>query len=186
MPPGSPIVPLELESSNRVAWPSRITGVGAASAILCFPAVIDDIVLRWIVTVLFAASTAGYAYIMSAQRVRSIDSVNHLLHLAMSMAMLVMAWPAGMTRSAVGPMAFFLLAAVWFVFASGRVPSGMPGRLTNGYHAAKMTAMAWMYAVMAGSRRHGRSPRGPRHGRVTGHADGRNGYVESANVRHRI
>lgn len=111
---------------------------------------IDDLALRWIVTVLFAASIAGYVYILAAQHGRWTCTVNHLLHLAMSVAMLVMAWPAGMGLSPVGPMVFFLLAAIWFVLGSSRVSSGLPDHLITSYHAAKMTAMAWMYAVMSG------------------------------------
>ena len=111
---------------------------------------IDDLALRWIVTALFAAGIVGYAYIIAAQPIRWTCTVNHLLHLAMSTAMIVMAWPAGMGLPTVGPMVFFLLAAVWFVLASGRVSSGIPDFLISSYHAVKMTAMAWMYAVMSG------------------------------------
>lgn len=68
----------------------------------------------------------------------------------MSAAMIVMAWPAGMSLPTAAPMAFFFLAAVWFVLAPGRVSSGIADRLINSYHAVKMTAMAWMYAVMSG------------------------------------
>lgn len=112
---------------------------------------IDDLALRWIVTVLFAASIAGYVYVLVAQHGRWTCTVNHLLHLAMSVAMIVMAWPVGMDLHPVGPMVFFLLAAVWFVLAPGRVSSGIPDRVITSYHAVKMTAMAWMYAVMSGS-----------------------------------
>ncbi|MGB5794512.1 MAG: DUF5134 domain-containing protein [Mycolicibacter algericus] len=111
---------------------------------------IDDLALRWIVTVLFAASIAGYGCILAAQHNRWTCTVNHVLHLAMSAAMIVMAWPAGMALPVVGPMIFFLLAAGWFVLAPGRVFSGIADRLINSYHAMKMTAMAWMYAVMSG------------------------------------
>lgn len=112
---------------------------------------IDDLALRWIVTILFAASIAGYGCILAAQQDRWVCTVNHLLHLAMSVAMIVMAWPAGMGVPTVGPMVFFLLAGLWFVLAPGRVFSGIADRLINSYHAVKMTAMAWMYAVMSGS-----------------------------------
>lgn len=111
---------------------------------------IDDPALRWIVTALFAASFAGYGCILAAQRNRWTCTVNHLLHLAMSAAMIVMAWPIGMGLPTIGPMVFFLLAAGWFVLAPGRVFSGAADRLINSYHAMKMTAMAWMYAVMSG------------------------------------
>jgi len=38
-----------------------------------------------------------------------------LLHLIMSVAMVVMAWPWGATLPTIGPLVFFLLATVWFV-----------------------------------------------------------------------
>lgn len=128
-------------------------GVSAARSVRQVAAsrfVIDDLALRWIVTVLFAASIAGYGCILAAQHNRWTCTVNHLLHLAMAAAMIVMAWPAGMGLPVVGPMVFFLLAAGWFVLAPGRVFSGIADRLINSYHAMKMTAMAWMYAVMSG------------------------------------
>lgn len=112
---------------------------------------IDDLALRWIITILFAASIAGYVYVLAAQYDRWTCTVNHLFHLAMSVAMIVMAWPAGMGLPTVGPMVFFLLAAVWFALTPGWVSPGIPQRLINSYHAVKMTAMAWMYAVMSGS-----------------------------------
>lgn len=111
---------------------------------------IDELALRWVVTVLFGLSAAGYVYILVAQHGRWTSAVNHLLHLVMSVAMIVMAWPVGMDFPTVGPMIFFLLAAFWFLLVAGRVSSGTPDRLTNGYNAVMMTAMAWMYAVMNG------------------------------------
>lgn len=112
---------------------------------------IDDLALRWIVTALFAAGIAGYVYIIVAQPVQWKCTVNHLLHLAMSAAMIVMAWPTGMSLPTIGPMIFFLLAAVWFAIAPGRAPGNISARVINSYHAVKMAAMAWMYAVMSGS-----------------------------------
>jgi len=48
------------------------------------------------------------------------------------------------------PMIFFLAAAVWFVLVAAHVFSGNADRLTNGYHAIMMAAVAWLYAVMTG------------------------------------
>lgn len=112
--------------------------------------VIGGLVLRWIVTVFFGVSIAGYVYILVAQRGRRTCTVNHVLHLVMSAAMIAMAWPVGMGLPTVGPMVFFVLAALWFVLAAGRAPSATSDRLTNGYYAVMMAAMAWMYAVMNG------------------------------------
>lgn len=111
---------------------------------------IDDLALRWTVTVLFGASIAGQVYVLVAQRGQWIGTVERLLNLVMSAAMLVMAWPAGMELPTVGPMVFFLAAAVWFVLVAAHVFSGTADRLTNGYHAIMMAAVAWLYAVMTG------------------------------------
>lgn len=112
---------------------------------------IDDLALRWIVTALFGVSIAGYVYILVAQHGRRTSIVEHLLHLAMSLAMIVMAWPVGMGLPTGGPIVVFLLAALWFVGVAGRVCASTRDRLTNGYYAVMMTAMAWMYLVMNGS-----------------------------------
>jgi Ca2+/Na+ antiporter len=112
---------------------------------------IGDLTLRWIVTILFGVSIATYVYILVAQHDRQTSTVNHLLHLTMSAAMIVMAWRVGMNIPTVGPMIFFLLAGVWFVRVAGRVSSATRDRLTNYYYAVKMAAMAWMYAMMNGS-----------------------------------
>ena len=61
-----------------------------------------------------------------------------------------MAWPVGMELPTLGPMVFFLAAAVWFVLVAAHVFSGNGDRLTNGYHAIMMAAVAWLYAVMSG------------------------------------
>lgn len=92
----------------------------------------------------------GQVYVLAAQRERWICTVERLLHLVMSAAMVVMAWPAGMKLSTLGPMVLFLAAAVWFVLVAAHVFSGAASRLTNGYHAIMMAAVAWLYAVMNG------------------------------------
>ena len=109
-----------------------------------------DVALRWIVTALFGASIATYMYILLAQRGRWTSTVNHLLHLAMSAAMILMAWGVAMSLPTVGPMIFFLLAGVWFAVAAGRMSSPAGDRLTNGYYAVMMAAMAWMFVAMNG------------------------------------
>ena len=109
---------------------------------------IGDLTPRWIVSILFSVSMATYVYIVAAQHNRWTTTVNHLLHLTMLAAMILMAWRIGMDLPTVGPMVFFVLAGVWFVCAAGRVSRD---RMTNYYYAVMMAAMAWMYAVMNGS-----------------------------------
>jgi hypothetical protein len=116
-----------------------------------FHIVIGDLTLLWIVTILFGVSIATYLYSIVAQHDRWTSTVNHLLHLIMSVAMILMAWRVGMDLPAVGPMTFFLLAGVWFAHVASRMSSAARDRLTNGYYAAMMAAMAWMYAVMNGN-----------------------------------
>ena len=109
-----------------------------------------DVALRWVVTLLFGAGTATYVYILIAQHGRWTSTVNHLLHLLMSVAMILMAWDVGISLPTVAPMIFFLLAGVWFGRAAGRMSTPAGDRLTNGYYAVMMAAMAWMFAPMNG------------------------------------
>lgn len=71
-------------------------------------------------------------------------TVNNVLHLATSAAMILMTWRVGLNVPISGPMVFFLLSGVWFVRVAGRVSSATAQRLTNCYYAVMMTAMAWM------------------------------------------
>jgi hypothetical protein len=109
---------------------------------------IGGLALRWIVTVLFGVSIATHAYISAAQHVRWSNSVTHLLHLAMSAAMILMVWQVGLDLPAMGPTLFFLLAGVWFACLAVRVWPQSRERLKTCYYAAMMAAMAWMYALM--------------------------------------
>ncbi|MEB3980383.1 DUF5134 domain-containing protein [Mycobacterium sp. 663a-19] len=109
-----------------------------------------DVALRWTVTALFGAGAATYVYILVSQRGHWASTVNHLLHLVMSAAMISMAWGIGMSLPTPGPMIFFLLAGVWFAGAAGRMSTPTGDRLTNGYYAVMMAAMAWMFATMHG------------------------------------
>lgn len=106
--------------------------------------------LRWIVTVVFGTSIATYGYILLARRGRWTNTVNHLLHLVMSASMILMAWGGTMSLPTIGPIIFFLLSGVWFAVAAGRMSSPARDRLTNGYSAAMMAAMAWMFVAMDG------------------------------------
>jgi hypothetical protein len=108
---------------------------------------IHDIVLRWIVTALFALSAAESVFPIAASRLTRTQIVSRLLHFTMSVAMVAMAWPWGAALPTTGPLVFFLLAAIWFV-AIG--VSGTGHRTLAAYHAVMNLAMAWMYAVMNG------------------------------------
>jgi hypothetical protein len=110
-----------------------------------------DNALRWMVTLLFGVSFAGYGYFLVAQHRCWSSAVSHLLHLAMSVAMILMAWGLGMKPPTIGAMICFLLAGAWFVRVAHRVPRAGGDRITNYYYAVMMAAMAWMYASMKGS-----------------------------------
>lgn len=111
----------------------------------------SELTLRWVVTALFGVSIATFAYILVAHRERWTSNVNHVLHLTMSAAMILMAWRIGMELPTLGPMIFFFSAGAWFVRLARRVSCVTRDRLTNYYSAAMMAAMAWMYAVMSGA-----------------------------------
>ena len=108
---------------------------------------IQDLLLRWIVTTLFVISATECVYGIAAGRRSWTGLVGNSLHALMAIAMAVMAWPRGADLPATGPLLFFLLAAAWFI----ALTLGRPGhRRANAYHAGMMLAMAWMYAVMNG------------------------------------
>ena len=108
---------------------------------------IQDLVLRWFVTVLFIVSATECVYAIGTGGRRWTHIVGNVLHLAMAVAMAVMAWPSGAQLPTTAPMVFFLIATLWFVVVTF-AQSGH--RLVNAYHALMMLAMAWMYAVMSG------------------------------------
>lgn len=108
---------------------------------------IGDPTLRWIVTALFGVTIATSSYALVAQRRKWTSTVNHLVHVAMSAAMILMAWRAGIDLPTFAPIGFFALAGVWFACLAGRVARD---RMTNYYYAVMMAAMAWMYAAMKG------------------------------------
>lgn len=111
---------------------------------------IQDLTLRWVVTVLFALSAAECFVASCTGHRRWISVVGNILHVVMALAMLVMAWPSGAGLPTIPPMVFFLLATVWFGAISASAAAA-GHRLAYLYHAAMMLAMAWMYAVMNGS-----------------------------------
>jgi hypothetical protein len=111
--------------------------------------VIQDLTLRWVVTLLFVLSAVECVFAIATGHRRWPSVVSYSLHAIMAVAMAVMAWPRGAGLPTVGPMVFFLLATAWFAgFAGSGAAAGH--RIVTGYHALMMLAMAWMYAVMNG------------------------------------
>lgn len=110
---------------------------------------IQDVTLRWIVTLLFVLSAAECVFAIAVGHRRWPSVISYSLHAIMAVAMAVMAWPRGAALPTIPPMVFFLLATVWFaVIASTAAAAGH--RIATIYHALMMLAMAWMYAVMNG------------------------------------
>lgn len=112
---------------------------------------IDDPVLRWVVTLLFGFSAVQCLWSVITGGRSVTATIGNVLHAVMSLAMAVMAWPAGAELPTRAPMVFFLLAAIWFAVAAARTAGpGGDNVFLAAYHALMMLAMSWMYAVMGG------------------------------------
>jgi len=111
--------------------------------------VIQDLALRWFVTILFVLAAAECLSTLAGGGRRWTNVTSQLLHVVMAVAMAVMAWPWGAALPTIAPMVFFLLATGWFVGVTAS-PIGAGHRIAGSYHALMMLAMAWMYAVMNG------------------------------------
>ncbi|OMC56283.1 hypothetical protein A5747_09575 [Mycobacterium sp. IS-836] len=111
---------------------------------------IDDIVLRWVVTGLSALSAVAWGFVLLHRHRSWVEVVRCVLHLVMAIAMAVMVWPWGAQLPAAGPAVFFLFAALWFVISAVASAETLPLRTVYGYHALMMLAMAWMYAFIHG------------------------------------
>lgn len=109
---------------------------------------IHGLLLRWVVTGLFALTAAecGLAVVIKRQPWTSL--VSHGLHFVMAVAMVVMAWPWNTPLPTTGPAVFFALAAVSFVTMAVVAARTAARRLLFGYHGLMMLATAWMYAIM--------------------------------------
>ena len=108
---------------------------------------IQDLALRWIVTLLFLFSAGVCVQALAANRHSGANLISHSLHAIMAIAMAVMAWPRGAELPTRGPMIFFFAAALWFAVVTLRSADHRPANL---YHTFMMLAMAWMYAAMGG------------------------------------
>lgn len=108
---------------------------------------IQDLALRWVVTLMFVFSAGVCVSTIAANRHAVANLISHSLHAIMAIAMAVMAWPSGAALPTRAPMIFFAAAALWFA----AITIGSTGhRVGNTYHALMMLAMAWMYAAMGG------------------------------------
>jgi hypothetical protein len=117
--------------------------------------------LPLVITAAFSVSIAECLYVLVAQHGPWRRTLDNLLHIVMSVAMIVMAWSAGTPLLTTASIVFFLLAAIWLVAAAVTGESSARQRATNGYHAVMMTAMVWMIAVIHGGASAGHS--GPSH-----------------------
>ena len=108
---------------------------------------IQDMALRWVVTLLFVFSAAVCVQAIVANRHSVSSLISHSLHAIMAVSMAVMAWPRGAELPTRAPMIFFAAAAVWFAVVMVRTTGH---RVANVYHSLMMLAMAWMYAAMGG------------------------------------
>jgi hypothetical protein len=108
---------------------------------------IQDVTLRWVVTLLFVFSAGVYVQAIAANRHSGTNVIGDSLHAIMAVAMAVMAWPSGAELPTRAPMVFFAVAAIWFAVIAVRDSSRRWGSV---YHALMMLAMAWMYAAMGG------------------------------------
>jgi hypothetical protein len=115
--------------------------------------VIDDAGARWALSVIFAV--VGLCYLAAAARsLRTVradgirSAVGALLHVAMSAAMIAMAWPGANGLPAMASVTTFTAGAGWFAgratFGSSGVPVNGGARSGNWFHAALMAVMVWM------------------------------------------
>jgi hypothetical protein len=109
---------------------------------------IHDILLRWVVTGLFALTAVEFGVAVIAKPRPWTSAVNHALHFVMAVAMVVMAWPRSAQLPTTGPAVFFLLAAVTFVGMAIFAIRTTTRRELYAYHGLMMLATAWMYAIM--------------------------------------
>lgn len=111
---------------------------------------IHDLLLRWIVTGLFALGAIECGLPILIRRRPWTVVVNHSVHFLMAVAMAVMAWPWSARLPTTGIAVFFLLAAVWFTAMGIIAAKSLGSRVLYGYHGLMMLATGWMYATMNG------------------------------------
>jgi Domain of unknown function (DUF5134) len=104
--------------------------------------VIEDLPLRWGLTVLFAIAAA--LFVLGGSRTESRRSVS-MLHALASAAMILMLWPVGMRVSPVLYLLVFTGCTLYFAYLA-LFSSGLPHPV---YHCTMMAAMAAMGVLMA-------------------------------------
>ena len=111
---------------------------------------IHGVLLRWVVTGLFALGAVECALPILTRRRPASVLVSQGLHVAMAVAMAAMAWPWSMRYPATPLAVLFLLAAVWFAALTSVADSTSAPRRLSAYHTLMMLATAWMYVAMNG------------------------------------
>lgn len=114
--------------------------------------------LQWLLTVAFAGA-AVFHLVRLTSSLRAAASrgaavlpptgdgrISESLHLAMSVAMIVMLWPWGARVPAIVWIVVFTASTGWFVVRTVRVPGR---RLSSGFIAVTTAAMVWMAASPA-------------------------------------
>ncbi|AWV48395.1 probable integral membrane protein [Mycobacterium leprae] len=109
---------------------------------------IDDLLLRWVVTGLFVLSAAECGFACLACRRPWTLVPSNGLHFAMAIAMAVMAWPRGAQLPTTGTVVFCGLVGAWFVILATVSSRRIAERAAYAYPALMMLAMVWMYVIM--------------------------------------
>ncbi|HYQ67353.1 DUF5134 domain-containing protein [Actinophytocola sp.] len=107
---------------------------------------IAELMLRWIVTIAFAA-VGVFCDFRAVTRGPARSRVSDVLHGLMCAGMIAMAWPAGMDFARVPQLFLFTAATVWFA-GMLVIGAGGHGRWSLAHHALMMGGMAWMVLVM--------------------------------------
>ncbi len=124
---------------------------------------------QWAITLTFAALGALSLVWLVSDRRRPLLIVSNLLHLAMAVTMVAMAWAPPGSGWTVVLLAVFGLGTVWFgVLAGLRATRRVKRRAVGEHgvwqligHAVMMLAMVWMLAVMASDHHHDGLSTGP-------------------------
>ncbi|MER5390009.1 DUF5134 domain-containing protein [Saccharopolyspora sp. NPDC002686] len=136
---------------------------------------VESLLLRWILTVLFTASALwGLHRIIRAEPISPLSGrltdqdrdvpgspavrISAAWHVVMSAAMVAMCWPWGMAIPATPQLVLFAVMAVWFLALTTDLV-GCTGhrRWQDAHHAVMALAMCWMLTAMPSLMSHGES-----------------------------